>query len=171
MATQEWLLKAAKTSGKGSKQLSGKDASAAIWGAAVGGKHAGSSNDHDGLDSALAKSMTESDVAGALDAKTFGIKLLGGLSVKPPSGKALVSITPSPATPKAKGGPPAASDDEVDAEVGEDEQGETMTLSMLFLRPRRWRSKHRCFETLQPSCASRPSRPPSPSPPRSTSDW
>ena len=122
VATQERLLKAAKTSGKGSKQLSGKDASAAIWGAAVGSKHAGSSNDHEGLDSALAKSLAESDVPGALAAKKFGIKLLGGLSVKPPAGKALVSVPPSLATPKAKGGPPAASDDEVDAEGGEDEQ-------------------------------------------------
>ena len=41
-----------------------------------------------------------------------------------------------------------------------------MILSMLFLNPRRWRSKHRCFETLQPSCAKRtkPSSKSDPSP-------
>ena len=118
MATQERLLKAAKTSGNGSKQLSGKEASAAIWGAAVGGNQAGSPNDHEGLDSALAKSLAESDVAGALAAKKFGIKLLGGLSVKPGGSKSAVPV-PLPAIPKAKGGPPGSSDEELAAELAE----------------------------------------------------
>ena len=41
--------------------------------------------------------------------------------MKPGGSKSVVAV-PSPATPKAKGGPPAASDDDLDAEVAEDEQ-------------------------------------------------
>ena len=83
VATQERLFKAAKTAAHVPKQLAGKEASAAIFGAALAGTLPGSSNDHEGLDAALAKSLAESDVADALAAKKFGIKLVGGLSVKP----------------------------------------------------------------------------------------
>ena len=69
----------------------------------------------------MAKSLAESDVAGALAAKKFGIKHLGGLSVKPGGSKSVLPV-PSPATPKAKGGRPASSDEELAAEIPEDEQ-------------------------------------------------
>ena len=145
VATQERLFKAAKTAAHVPKQLAGKEASAAIWGAALGGTPPGSSNDHEGLDAALAKSLAESDVAGALAAKKFGIKLVGGLSVKPGGIKPAVA-GPSPATPKAKGPPPVSSDEEVlveeavDVPEGDDEpldgagQFSTVALQAQMLR-------------------------------------
>ena len=66
IATQARLLKDAKSRGAPKKQLSGKDVSATVWKAAVGGKQPGSSKDHEGLDSASTKSLAESDVAAAL---------------------------------------------------------------------------------------------------------